>query len=81
MTMKNLPLLILLLLSACSSPEEMVEDAQAECSIIGYNINKERVPTLQCTERGYREIKSSQINPVQSVLIGVAVAAAASNVR
>ena len=61
-----------LLVSACDTPQEILAQAQSECSFIGYDIDKERVPTLQCTERGYRSRSANQGATATNVGVGVA---------
>ncbi len=62
-------------LSACTAPENIVQHAANECAMIGYDIDLERVPTLQCTERGYRLTRAAQSTPVR--VIGTTAVSAA----
>lgn len=66
--MKQYVVIATIALSGCMAPEELVEYAREECNMIGYDIQRERVPTLQCVERGYRSGKAAQRFPVGTVL-------------
>ena len=59
-----------------SAPQESLKVAQDTCEFIGYDINRERVPTLQCTERKYDQHQARGKNVVTGVAIGLATVAA-----
>ena len=65
------------LMAACEAPETMVANAKEECATIGYDIERERVPTLQCTERGYRITKANQ-RAIPMAVVGAAAPIAAA---
>lgn len=61
MTKVLLTIPVLCVVAACSTPEETLKYAQDKCTFIGYDITRERVPTLNCVERQYdrKEDKSN----------------------
>ena len=59
-----------------SATQESLKVAQDTCEFIGYDINRERVPTLQCTERKYDQHQARGKNVVTGVAIGLATVAA-----
>ena len=73
--MKHLILMTVtgLSLAACASPEASLQHGKDRCDLIGYDIARERVPTLQCIERGY-DIHQQRWNG-ETMIAGATVAA------
>jgi len=63
-------------LSACSTPGESLKFAQDRCAYIGYDIERERVPTLQCTERKFDQHQAQGRAIVNGVTVGLITVAA-----
>lgn len=69
----------LLALTACASQEQLIAGARDKCSAIGYEAERERVPTLQCVERQFNRAEDRQGGPATSIAAGVAVVAIGSS--
>jgi len=65
-------------LGACATPEQSLEFAQGTCAFIGYDMSRERVPTLQCTERKYDQHQARGKTAATGLVVGLATVAVAS---
>ena len=63
-------------LSACATPDQSLEFAQDRCAFIGYDIERERVPTLQCTERKFDQHQAQGRAVINGVTVGLVTVAA-----
>ena len=64
-------------LGACATPEQSLKVAQDTCAFIGYDMNRERVPTLQCTERKYDQHQARGKGSATGLAIGLVTVAVA----
>lgn len=72
---------LLATLGACATPQESLEHAQNRCEFIGYDIERERVPTLQCTERKFDAHQGRGRSTVTGIVVGVATVATAGAIQ
>ncbi|MDC0657081.1 hypothetical protein N6L27_03630 [Leisingera sp. SS27] len=75
--MKLTALALLITVAACATPEQSKEFAQSRCAFIGYEMERERVPTLQCVERKFDQHQARGRAVATGLTVGLTTAAAA----
>jgi len=76
-----LALVAALSVSACADQEQLVVNAENLCHRIGYRIETERVPTLDCVKEGYYHGSASQSGSVGAVVSSAVIVASSGIVK